>query len=277
MATIDYNDDKTKYFTRITEYEYLRPTPGSSMNRNPTGFFNLPLPENMPEDQYAAGLRDIDLWEIGSSVDVIKNGFSGASTFEQVASGAVGGAAAAAIFATISKKSRLVTDAIEKIPGTAVLGASALNVAGAYTGLARNPHTAMIFDRMNMRGFTLGFKLSPRNQAQSERLNSILNALKLGMHPTYNSTARGFALDYPKLYRVEFAGLEHEGIPKIDFSFLGNMTVGSAPQGQTFYRDGYPTFIDLKLHFSEIDMKTQESFTGGRIPNGNTPRGSERF
>lgn len=274
MATYDYRDDKSKYYTRITEYKYSREVPGSTAKRTVENYYYLPLPENLPNDHYSADVQSFDLGEIGTSIDIMKRGMAGSSMVEMVGAAAAGGVAISGIMAAMGIKAGAhVTDALAK---GGVTAAAALPFASAYGGVTRNPHTALIFNKMNMRTFSLGFKMSPRNQAQSRRINDIINMLKLRMHPTYNTTGKGFALDYPNLFTVQFAGLDYEGYPKIDFSFLQDMQVNNSPQGVAVYKGGYPSFIELQLQFGEIDMKTRESFSG-LGPSGQTPRGSERF
>ncbi|CAB5221154.1 hypothetical protein UFOVP247_94 [uncultured Caudovirales phage] len=274
MAIYDYRDDKNGYCTRITEYEYYRPTPGSDAKRNPKNFYILPLPENLPNEHFSADIQGFDLGEIGSSVDVMGRGFSDASTVEKIATMATGAAGITAMMRAIGLKAGgSITDAAA---GAGAAAAIALPFASAYGGSTRNPHTAMIFNKMQMRSFQLAFRLSPRNKEQSRRLDTILKMLKENMHPTYNQTGKGFVLDYPMLYTVSFAGLPFQGYPEIAFSFLGDMSISNSPQGTAFFRGGYPAFVDLGLTFSEIDMKTRESFTGGRTPT-DAARGSERF
>jgi hypothetical protein len=124
----------------------------------------------------------------------------------------------------------------------------------------------MRFNKMNMRTFQLIYRLSPKNENQSRRLDTILKKLKENMHPTYNQTGKGFVLDYPMLYTISFSGLPFQGYPEIAFSFLGDLHISNSPQGTVFFRGGYPSFVDISLTFSEIDMKTRESFTNGRVP-----------
>lgn len=262
MGSIAYFDEQPKYFTRITEFEYFRPLPGDTSKQTPTGnFISLPLPDNMPNDSFGASLRDKDLYEAGSAVDVIKEGFSSASAFEQIATSAVGAGIAAVVLGAISKKTPLIGDMV----GAGIGLNQALEFGGAYLGMTRNPHTALIFDKMNMRTFSLGFRLSPRNEKQSQKLDQILNVFKLGMHPSYNKVGKGFVLDYPNLYKIEFANMDYNGVPKIDFCFLKDMSVSVTPQGHVLYRDGYPSFVDVRLDFAEIDMKTRDWFTGGGV------------
>ena len=264
MAIYDYRDDKTGYCTRITEYLYYRPTPGSDAKKEPTNFYILPLPENLPNEHFSADIQSQDLGEIGSSIDVLSGGISGASAVEKIATAATGAASVAALMRAIGiKAGSNITDGAGGLTGAAAI---ALPFASAYAGATRNPHTAMVFNKMNMRSFQLGFRLSPRNKEQSRRLDNMLKLLKENMHPTFNQTGKGFVLDYPMMYTVSFSVLPFQGYPEIALSFIGDMSVSNSPHGTTFFRGGYPAFVDLGLTFSEIDMKTRESFTGGRIP-----------
>lgn len=267
MALIKYDvrDEQPRYSTKITEYKYSRQAPGSRTQRNVIGIYNLPLPAAIPEDHFSAVTQDFDLIEIGSAIDTIGEGFAGRSVAEQVlatgVAAGVGAGIASAIASAMGKRGG-VTDAVERVSGLAVAGAAALPYVGAYGGVTRNPHTALLFKGMQLRTFTLDFRISPRDQGKSREIDALIKRMKVAMHPSYNSTLNLFALDYPSLFKVEFVALPHEGYPKIDFSFITDINVSTSQQGNVMYRDGYPSFINLRLQLKEIDMKTRESFDG---------------
>lgn len=264
MEDIAFSNEQVKYFTRIREFKYERPDPSrATPNIQPQTMISLPLPTNLPGDAYQAIVREFNLAEIGSSLEVVRNGFSSASIAEQFGVFATGGIAASAIYAAISG-SKSVGDMM----GASALLQPILGYGGAYGGYSRNPRTAMIFENMGMRHFNLNFVISPRDEQQSRSLETALTLLRNQMHPElYNQ----FVLRYPSMFTVEFVNLNYIGVPKIDFSFLKGLTINASPQGQVFYKDGRPSIYEINMEFVEIDMRTRNYFTGAAVGQSVTP------
>lgn len=259
-----------KYKTRIESYEYRRERPGkASPTVRDSKIVFFPLPVQMPDDHYGANVKDFDLAEIGTTIDTFRD-FSGSTLAEKIGSVAVTGGLAAAALSKLTGFASRATDA-----GAAALGAgaAALPFIGAYMGVARNPHTALIFDGMGLRQFNFTFRIAPRNEDESIQLNNTIRMLKLRMHPSYNSTLNSYALDYPYLFTVSFSGFENiEGVPNVAPSFMTNLSINNATQGNVFFKNGMPAIVDVQMSFKEIDMKTREFFTGD---NRNLARGGE--
>lgn len=267
---IDVRDEQPRYSTNITEYKYSRKSPGSAVQRDVVGVYRLPLPVSIPDDRYSADTNDFNLAEVGTTLDILREGSVGQSIGELIGiagTATVVGTGLATAISTLVGKSKKSTDAASGAldRAGAILGSAAvaLPFVGAYGGVVRNPHTALLFNKMNLRDFNLTFKISPRNQQQSREVDFLIKRLKVAMHPSYNDTFGRYALDYPSLFRVEFNPLPYEGYPKIDFSFMTSFDVSISEQGNVMYRDGYPAFFTIKMNLKEIDMKTRESFGVG--------------
>lgn len=256
MLNYEYNLDQVKYFTRIREFEYQRPNPQMARAKiNPMAMLSLPLPVNMPGDSYNEIVREFDLGEIGTSADLLQRS-STASMMEKVGMAGTAIAIGAAAGAVASKKS-IIGDLVGLVTG----GSVGLDMIGAFTGMTRNPHTAMIFDRMGIRHYNLNFLLAPRSFEQSANLNTILSHLRSKMHPSFME-GNAFVLNYPSMFTVEFAGFPPNamGIPRITHSFLRNMTVNASPQGQVYFKDGWPSLVEVSLDFVELEAKTRDYF-----------------
>lgn len=270
MDDLNYNSDQVKYFTRIKEFKYERPSP---RNRTPTiqpqAMFSFPLPVNLPNDAYQAVVREFELGAVGASVEVIQKGINSASYGELIGLGAVSAAAGAGVVGILQsllkrgKGGAMAGD----IAGLAALSDPILGYGGALFGYTRNPHVAMIFDRMGMRHFNLKFLLSPRDEQQSRRLEDMLTRIRNQMHPElYNE----FVLRYPSMFSVEFVNLNSMGVPKIDYSFLRNLSINASPQGQVFYKDGRPSIYEVDMEFVELDMRTRNYFTGTAVSDSSS-------
>ena len=273
---------KTKFRTLITKYEYSRKTPRDTTKRKVLATYGLPLPINMPSDHFNAQVRNHDLGEIGTSIDTLKDGFVGADLRDQIGTLATGAVVAGGIFAALSTltggKTNRSTDAFSAAYGKAALGAAAaLPFVGAYLGEVRNPHTALLFEGMQLRQFSFTFRFTPRNEGETNEYNSFIKDMKLSMHPTYSKTFNSFALDYPNLFEVDFSSemSEFEGYPKVRPAFLTSLSVNNTSQGNVMYKGGRPVIIELTMNFQEIDIMTRETFTGNFESNAlSTQRGA---
>lgn len=270
MAVADdivYNNDQVKYFTRIREFKYERPSPSQAKPiPRPQTVMALPLPTNLPNDAYQAIVREFNLGEIGSSAEVLSNVNS--STIGEK----IGTAGTIAVGFAGLASALFNTQSVGDMLGASTLLEPVLGYGGAYAGYARNPRTAMIFDNMGMRHFNLNFVLSPRDLRQSAALERILQVLRDQMHPElYNQ----FVLRYPSMFSVEFVNLNSMGVPKIDYSFLKSLSINASPQGQVFYKDGRPSIYEVNMEFVEIDMKVRNNFNGHSVGEQRPPGGPQ--
>jgi hypothetical protein len=260
-SNINYLEDDTGINTRLNIFKYQRPRPNAKMLRVPVAFMTLPLPVNMPSDHYSMNIGETDLGFLGNATDV-RDG-SGLGKLQQSVkeklqvSGYSGDVAAIAV--SLLASAPLVSDAVSGV----AKGLGGLNIAGvaqATAGLVKNPHTALLFNNVQLRTFTFQWKLSPRSEAQSKNLNRIINVLKRAMHPSF--AGGGFALEYPNLFTVEFNN-DKEGIVTVDYAFLQDFQINPTPSGQVYYRNGYPSIVEMSMTFKETRIKTTEDFDGG--------------
>jgi hypothetical protein len=270
--SISYLEDDTGINTRINIYKYQRPRPGAKLLKVPVSFITLPLPVQMPDDHYSMQIGAENLGEIGTLLGG-KNGESLGelrnTLKERLGVSGVGGDAAVlgalmvmsapamadlAVGAGILKGSGKAVAA--GIAGSAVAKQAADN-AKANLGVARNPHTALLFNGVDLRTFTFTWRLSPRSPAQSQNLNKIINQIKRAMHP--NLALGGFALDYPNLFTVEFNN-DKEGIINLGFSFCQDFRINPTPSGHVYYKDGYPSIVEMSMTVKEFQIKTTEDF-----------------
>jgi hypothetical protein len=268
-TNLNYLEDDTGINTRINIFKYQRPRPNSKMLKVPISFMTLPLPVNMPTDHYSMNIGEDNLGFLGNATD-IKNGADMGKLQESVkeklqTSGYSGDVAA--ITVGLLAASPGISDSIKAFGAGAVT-----NVAQVTAGLVKNPHTALLFNNVNLRTFTFQWKLSPRSEAQSRNLNKIINMLKRAMHPSF--AGGGFALEYPNLFTVEFNN-DKEGIVTIDYAFLQDFQVNPTPNGQVYYRNGYPSIVEMSMTFKETRIKTTEDFSDLDI-NTNLSSGSAR-
>ena len=85
----------------------------------------------------------------------------------------------------------------------------------------------------------------------------IIKFIKQKMHPSLGPG--GFSLDYPDLVTASFNN-DKEGIANIDYSFIADFHIDPTSQGHIYYKEGYPTFVDMQMTLKEIRIKTAEDF-----------------
>jgi hypothetical protein len=275
-ANINYLEDDAGFKTRINIYKYQRPRPGAKLLITPQAYLTLPLPMQMPEDHYSMQIGEASLGELGN----LTGGQSGESMGqleqtlkERLGTGSTAGTAAAALGLGGAMAAPMIADLTGALALLTNKGGSAIAIAAlqgamqqasktaqATLGVVRNPHTALLFNGVDLRTFTFTWKLSPRSQQQSKNLDRIINTIKRAMHP--NLTLGGFALDYPNLFTVEFEN-DKEGIVELGYSFCSDFRINPTPSGQVFYKNGYPSIVEMSMTLKEFQIKTSENFVGG--------------
>lgn len=255
-TTLNYMEDDLGIHTRMSIFQYQRPRPNSRLLRVPIGTIVLPYPDHIPPDSYSMSIGATDLGVLGNATDIRNTGTSLTKISDTLrerlqTSGATGDVFNAAALALAAAPG--LADFFGR--GGAGLGIS--ETAQATTGFTRNPHTALLFNNVDLRTFTITWKLSPRSQKQSQSLNLIINRIKRAMHP--DLAVSGFALDYPNLVKIDFNN-DKEGITQIDYAFIEDFVVDGTPNGHVFYREGYPSIVTLTMRVKEVRIKTSEDF-----------------
>ena len=283
------------YFTAIQSFEYTRTRPGDQVKTVKPTYYTFPLPIAFPVDHYSSVTSHDDLNIAGNMLETAMN-WDGSDVRDRRVTASIATAAAlttiGSVFVSLKSLSNktsggselslgkigsAVTNGIQNAVGVGAAALGALNTAapyiGAFGGVVKNPKTVLLFNGMNLRTFSFVFRVSPRNAAESDLLNTYIGSIRNDMHPTYNSTLNSFALDYPRLFTVGYDNkLQNtQGYPKVGPSFLTDFQINASPSGVAFYRDGNPTIVDLQMTFAEIDMATRETYAGGFQRDTNTP------
>lgn len=258
FSTYNYLDQDTDLFTLITIYKYQRPRPQSRLTQVPISYIGLPLPVKIPTDTYGIQTSEIGLGIAGNSLDAL-NSLPKIDAFSDI---------------TRSIKAlteRLLDDPVNNaksiINTTSRIGAVLPQISDAVRGpiqtslgVVRNPHTAVLFENVNLKQYQLSWRLSPRNKKQAQTLEDIINKLKISMHPTLGLA--GFALDYPNLFKVDFNinTSKASSIPSINYSFLTDFRIDPSPEGHVYRSDNKPGIVDIHASFLETRIKTAEDF-----------------
>lgn len=133
---------------------------------------------------------------------------------------------------------------------------SGLSVA---TGMAINPHMAVIFQGSNFREHQFTYKFIARNQSESDTLKRIIKRFETYMLPSY--AGQGLLLQYPNEFRITFSDALKYGLYKIGDCVLKSMNVNYNGEGIPLFFETTqePVSIEIALSFQETKIVTREN------------------
>jgi len=165
----------------------------------------------------------------------------------------------------------LVTGALNAVPG--VGGNFTLNdVLSTTQGLVLNPNVEVMYDSLELREFTLKFKMTPHDGTEAQTIRNITQVFRKASMPSYDKSYNGNTTDsqniqgsnvigVPSMCRVSFmrGSNLHEWLPQYKTCVIQKVTVNYTPDGAyATFGDGSPvatelsvTFLESKLLFAE--------------------------
>jgi hypothetical protein len=126
------------------------------------------------------------------------------------------------------------------------------------TGLAINPHLAVVFQGVGFRTHAFQYKFIARNQTESDVIKNIIYAFKYAMLPSY--TAGSLAFQYPDEFQIQFAERIEPYLYNIGTCVLESVDVQYNGEGTPlfFESSGAPVSITMSLAFKETAIHTKE-------------------
>jgi len=251
VLTFPLNEDLPRY-TRLRFIKYSRFSPNVDPTETTTAIINLPLPISF-SDTTSMRMSSIDLGSFGA-VDLSKlnQSLSGIDSMS----------------AAVELGQSVISDQIKKVEenfkistlrGLALMPIMSDDKRRLFqlgVGVVNNPHATMIFEGVNLKGYNLTWRLSPRSHSEAEALQNIINTLKMRSSP--EETFEGFALDYPDLCYVEWAGDVANYFPKMHKAFVNEVMVNvGAGNGIAFYKSGAPTEQEISIRLTEVRLVTR--------------------
>lgn len=182
-----------------------------------------------------------------------------------------------------------IANQINGLPGGIGGNVSINDVLGGTSGIVLNPNVELLFNAFGMRGFTLNFKMTPRNDTEAKDIRNIITCFKKASLPTYGAEPQLFEkaskrfssiftsqdvadaqsgtadtssnntnyIGIPKLCGVSFMkGSElHPFLPKYKACAIQDVSVNYTPDGSyATYKDGSPVATTLSLTFAETKL-----------------------
>lgn len=240
---------------RMQFVAYSRDTPSANASEDVKALISLPIPYSMPDNANFA-IPSLNLGRLGAIDTGPLMNATGMADLAKTALDKGMSAVQTEIdnFQAANKTSALRALALsplaERVP--LVSGDAIRHLAG----LVENPHTTIMFEGVNLRSYTLTWRLSPRSEEESEIIRQIVETIKLRTHP--EEIFARVALDYPDLVYVNFTGAPAKFLPKYHRSIVTNIMYNpTTGNGATFFKNGAPTEIELTLSFQEVRILTR--------------------
>jgi hypothetical protein len=177
-------------------------------------------------------------------------------------------------FTTIAG-AQLISAAIGKITGESV---SLDDIFSSTRGVILNPNTELLFTGLDLRNFTLSYKLVPRSAGEADQIEKIITTFKKAMLPYANSGAEdlkksidvaGFQSGFikvPDLVKVTFMrGSDlNNNVPQYKMCALTQVDVNYTPDGTyATTRDGRMVAYQMSLNFQETKLIFREDVDAG--------------
>lgn len=233
----------------------LQVAQGASYSDTELGIFGAMAAGRVSADdinQAGKALSDV----IGGAIENATNAFKSSDT--DAGAQAAGIVAPAAATAVAGKLGGVVG-------GLLALGGTAGGVAAGVsvdTGLALNPHLAVVFQGVGFRTHQFTYKMIARNQQESDQIKDIINNFKYAMLPAYE--AGGLAFQYPDEFEIDFAETISPYLYDIGTCVLENVSVNYNGEGIPLFFEttGAPVSIELSLSFKETEIFTKKRIEG---------------
>lgn len=256
IGALQFPSDRAKYYMTLGLHDYSR-SPSDLMGvivqamgkLNITNTITLPLPQQMI-DSHSVNYAEEALGQgLGASTEgstSLINAMAGnMSNVTQGLAGILG--AGASTF-------------LQGIKDFTGLNAPALTQALA--GVAPNQFLTILLKGPQYKKHSFTWKLSPRNEGESESIRRIIELLNNSMAPGMSAAGNAF-FSFPKIVTLSFMPNSNV-LYRFKPAVIENMTVNYAPSGApAFYRrTEAPDTVEIKLDFLEVEYWLTGDFGG---------------
>lgn len=140
-------------------------------------------------------------------------------------------------------------------------------LASSSLGVAINPFTVQLFKNMGFRTFTFSYVFLPKDEAEYNEVQKIIQTFKKYMHPTRNQATGGVFLGYPAEFEIQYfyRNQENKHLFKIANCALTDLKVEYGGSDFTTFREvpGAPSEMTLQLSFTELEVLTADRIEQG--------------
>lgn len=178
-------------------------------------------------------------------------------------SGDVGTAVKAAGVAAPALAGAAAAKGAGAVAGLLALGGTSGGVISgisAATGLAVNPHMAVLFKGVGFKEHSFAYKFVARNLHESNLIHDVISVLQYHMHPSYKYG--NLAFQYPDEFEIEFSSKLKSYLFDFNSCVLKslNVTYNGENTPLFFEQSGAPVSVEIQMQFQETKIRTREDF-----------------
>lgn len=156
--------------------------------------------------------------------------------------------------------------------------------AGATSGTALNNQATLIFDGVDLKIHNFEWLLSPKNKAESDELDKVIQTINYYIHPAYKNplgqesatlerTVNRGLLTYPALMEIELQGVSG-GLKQVfrsgKFYMVNNFNADYTPQGVVLNKGGTANMVRCSMNTTESRIRTRDDYLEG-LPGATVP------
>jgi len=148
-------------------------------------------------------------------------------------------------------------------------GGSSIGIFNKAFGQANNPFMEVMFTKMELRSFTYSFVFRPRNSAETDDVQAIIQLFRFHMAPELKGGNNRY-LTLPSTFDIHYmyqqdqdTANENNFYSKIATCVLQGVDVDYTPGGVKSFHDGAPTQITMGLSFMETELITKDKVNQG--------------
>lgn len=163
---------------------------------------------------------------------------------------------------------KTVIETISKITGESL---EPNDVFGVTRGVILNPNVELLFGGIDLRNFSLNYKLVPRNQPEADNIRQIINIFRKAMLPSFSTgkelplgaaigNQQNIATNFiqvPNVCKVSFmkGSILNEYVPQYKMCAITQVDINYTPDGTyATYSSGDMVAIQLSLSFQETKL-----------------------
>lgn len=164
---------------------------------------------------------------------------------------------------TLKGVSNGLLNVIQKYGREFVLNNEVFKKTGTFTGMARNPYKAVLYNSPNFRSYNFNYKLMPKNYQEALAIKNIIKEFKIGMSPDFEGAFVNDVYAYPDLFEIKitndeflfkFAPCVCKSV-QVDYHAEGIPSYIKGPSGEKI-----PSSITLQLDLMETAILTRKQY-----------------
>lgn len=226
------------------------------------GNVTLPMPSNI-QTKYGADYTNISMGLMGNfGEDVASNIKSAILAGKQRDQGSIGEKFDSQAPGELITKYAGLTFA-QSLDGLvrAIAGPEAAGGVSIGTGLARNPHLAVLYNGVELRDHTFSYRFNPLDKKESDMLRDILHAFKYAQAPDFTEEVGDHLFKYPNLVQVSFNHADY--LWTFGQSVIKQIIFNPHAAGQaSYFKDvGAPVSIEFTIILQETSIITKKEIS----------------